>query len=492
MSCSISGSTSITYSINNYITSTAPSWVSIDSVSGKLTIIAPEVTSNTEYDFYVYSSISGLVNLIQKEIKLTILNWVPSNWKKCVKTSSTTWEVWNSGYYLVSGACQTSSETAQAISKTTISTAISIAGIIALASLINATSLATLWMTINHLQLFFLLLLTRAYIPIDIQTVIKGLDFVSNVYGYFPLNKLSFYPAFLRNFEFELTNKLLVPLNIKYDSTFANIISFLAWTFLMILFCLFVYFIKIFASKFRESRRCSCVAKFQYRIVEKLYKIMTFGYFIRNALEMSQFILITSINEVNEWNTSYSYRLISFAFSILMILIFILMIILVLYLTFSSHRLNESEHNKFEEFFRGLQQNKKHKLYVTLLLFRRLGFITFLITCIFIPSRILIITLALFQLIYIAILTYLRPYEATKGNIIEILNETYFGLLILLLAIINTEDEWNSVKTITYMWILASNTFVVFIIVFGKLIIILFRIYYKRISKLFQEKILKN
>ena len=121
-----------------------------------------------------------------------------------------------------------------------------------------------------------------------------------------------------------------------------------------------------------------------------------------------------------------------------------------------------------KSFFRGIQQNKIHKFYVTLLLLRRFLFVILLITLLFISSRVLTIVLSIIQVLYTLNLLYLRPYEETKGNLIEILNEIYFWFLLIFLTIVNTEDEWNSIKTNTYMWVLVSNTFVVLVIVLGK------------------------
>ena len=84
-------------------------------------------------------------------------------------------------------------------------------------------------------------------------------------------------------------------------------------------------------------------------------------------------------------------------------------------------------------------------------------------------SRILAAILTIIQVAYIVLLSFIRPYEGTKGNLIEILNEIYFAFLILFLSIINTESDWSSIKTNFYMWVIVSNTFVVFIIVFGKI-----------------------
>ena len=311
-------------------------------------------------------------------------------------------------------------------------------------------------------------MLTRTYIPKDVQALIEGSVFASNIYQYFPIQKLSIYPSFLRKFEFDITNKSLEPLRINYDSTFANINSLLFCTYLMILACLLIYFIRKLSSRCRESQRCSWIAKTQYWIVDKLYRMMVLGYFIRSGLQTSQFILISSFNEIYQWDTTDSYRLTSFLFSVSMILIFLLVVIFVLYLTFSKYKFNEREHNLLKEFFRGVQHNKRHKFYVTLLLLRRFLFVILLIAWLFMSSRVLTIVLSWIQFFYILSLLYLRPHEETKGNLIEILNEIYFGFLVLFLVIVNTEDKWNTTKINTYTWVLISNTFVVLVILLGK------------------------
>ena len=478
--CSISGSTSISFSISNYIAS-APSWVTIDSGSGLLTISAPDVASDTEFIFYINSIVSGVSNPIQKIIKLTILNWNPSNCQKWLSTSSSTCEVWSPNYYLDSGVCKLQSassssqneipisKTSQALSKSTTSAVFAITGVVAITSLINTASIASLWMTINQLQLFFLLLLVRAFIPKDIEAVIKGSDFASNIYEYFPVKQFNFYPSLFKRFEFKQINTSFETLGIKFASTFANITSILTCTFIMTVISTLVCFLRTLFTKFKESKRWVWISKTLFWIVDKLYWVMIFGYFIRNSLEMSQFILISSIYEIYENNTTDSYRSISYTFSILMMLIFFSMLGIILYLIFSSYKINENKHNKLEEFFRGVKHNKKHRLYVVFLLLRKLTFIILLVTWIRISSRVLAIVLTIIQVGYIIYLAYIRPFHEVKGNLIEILNEIYFCFLMFFLAYVNTENEWNSFRTSVYMWVLVSNTFVVFFIVSGNI-----------------------
>ena len=170
--CSISGATSIVLSTSNYLTTTVPSWVIFNSASGELTFTAPNVSIDTQFYLYINSAISGIAGPIQKLIKLTVLNCSPSNCQKCMNPSNTIWEICSPGYNLISGAWispQSSSspsptpslnstsvsDTAKALSTTTTSTVALITGITILTSLMNLSSMASLWMTINQLQFYF-------------------------------------------------------------------------------------------------------------------------------------------------------------------------------------------------------------------------------------------------------------------------------------------------------------------------------------------------
>ena len=104
LSCSSSCSTSIAYSTSNYCLSVVPSWVSIDSGTGVLTISEPSVDADTEFDFYVSSSVSGLSSSLAKLIKLTIAYCQVQNWQKCSSSNYSTWTTWNFNYVLNSGA----------------------------------------------------------------------------------------------------------------------------------------------------------------------------------------------------------------------------------------------------------------------------------------------------------------------------------------------------------------------------------------------------
>lgn len=88
--CSSSGSTAITYSINNYELITAPSWVSIDSSTGLLSISTPSVDADTQFIFNVNSAISSSTGPVQKLIKLTVVNCSVAKCQKCTSSNGST------------------------------------------------------------------------------------------------------------------------------------------------------------------------------------------------------------------------------------------------------------------------------------------------------------------------------------------------------------------------------------------------------------------
>ena len=141
------------------MSSTAPAWVVIDSSTGNLNITAPTVSTDTEFDFYIDSNISGASQPIKKLIKINILDCKASNWSKCSSANSSVWEVWTSDYVLSNGnwtlqSTKAATETAKKLSTTTASIGATSIGLSALAGAMNSSSIATLWMTINQLQIF--------------------------------------------------------------------------------------------------------------------------------------------------------------------------------------------------------------------------------------------------------------------------------------------------------------------------------------------------
>ena len=317
--------------------------------------------------------------------------------------------------------------------------------------------------------MFFLLILTRAFIPEDIQAVITGSSFTLNPSKYLPFTKIRIYESVVDNFNFGLSNSLLEPLGIKSDSIVYNNTTNVILLFLISIFHLKIYLLRRCLLNWNTDGKWSCFIKITTKLIKKLFEIMTFGYYIRFILELHQYLLISSNSEIYLFNTSSSLKIISLAISFITLILCIGLIFIPIYMAFSSFRLEVNQHNKFGEFFSGFKPHKKYKLYLTILLLRRIIFVISLISLVSIPSNLLIGLLSVIQLIYLIYTTILRPYEEVKDNMIEIINEIYFFLLFGSLLHLNKESEWNITFTLIYMWVLSSNTMVLFLIIVSKI-----------------------
>ena len=87
--------------------------------------------------------------------------------------------------------------------------------------------MASMWSMINQTQIFFLLLLTGAIIPKDIEGIIIGLKICLNPFAYFQSSNSGNSNYVSTYFEFGLEDKRLDKFGIKSDSTAVNIYSFI-------------------------------------------------------------------------------------------------------------------------------------------------------------------------------------------------------------------------------------------------------------------------
>ena len=205
---SSTGVTLITFSTASYNNILPPSWVKINPVTGGLNITAPQVLKDTEFDFYINSDMSSVNNPIQQVFRLKIIDCAVQNWEKWSTIDTSIWAIWNIDYSLESGSCvlktnvrissSFTKETAKVVSITTQSIIGATMLISVGLSMFNTTSFSSLWFIINQMQTFFLLILTRAFIPDDVITAITGPTFAINPFGYIPILKFNFLRKFFR------------------------------------------------------------------------------------------------------------------------------------------------------------------------------------------------------------------------------------------------------------------------------------------------------
>ena len=486
--CSSIGLTSIIYSLSSYNGQVVPSWVLIDSITGHLTISAVDVSIDSTFSFYINSEISSPANIVKKKITLSVRNWAVQNCIKCIANSNSICSTCSTGYVQTSGLWQTSSissspssQNSQTNTSDKNSSSISqyirigcqiVAGItiilVTIWSLFNISTMASLWAVINQIQLYFLLLITRAFIPEDVQTVITGLSFTLNPFQYLPFSLISFYSSFIDKFNFKLSNLLFDPVGVNSDSIVWNTLSFFTNLVLMMILHFLLLVLQKLSQKCNSNENSHKWAKITKYVINRSFTIMTFGYYIRAVLEMSQYFLISSIFEIHEFNVSQTLRRISLIFAFVVLALCLCLILISILFVLLTNVSSQQMQTKWGEFFTGLKIQKKYRFYAAWLLARRTIYVALLITFTFASFKVLLIFLSIFQMCYAIFICILRPYEEVKDNMIEIMNEIFFIFLLSFLIFVNTEDEWTYTKSLIYIGILALNNLIAFFIISSK------------------------
>ena len=489
------GDAQISFSLGSYNGVDVPSWVTIDSSSGVLNIKAPEVTSNTNYYFYVNSLVSGSSNPIKKLIKLTVEKWVVKNWYKCSNQSGTIWAICASGYSLREGSWVSNLliQTEDGAILKTILQAIIIGGAIVsvLSNLLNNTSLLSMWLIFEQVQLFLLLILTRAFIPEDVKEWITGISFVFNPFKFFSFLNMSTVNPIANNFNFKLTDSLYNSLNMDSDSTLYNIYMFIWLMMIVLLNHIIIYIVNKYTSGCRDDWKCGKLVRAIKKLQIKTIQILTFGYYIRSVLEYNQYLLVTSIYEISLWNTSETLRIVSLSIAIIVWASILFLIIIIGYLSLSIYKVVENSYNKIGEVFNEIKEGKKFKFYITMLLIRRFLFVSVLITLASANSRLITGILSFLQLMFATYVFILRPFISFKTNAINIINEIFFFVLLSLLIFWNVEGDWTSTKITIYIWILASNNILTFWITLSKFWITMYSLCSEESNQQLNQKLMK-
>ena len=452
LTCSSISSTSIVYSISSYNGVTAPSWVAIDSSSGLLKISTPNVTSPTSCSFFIDSQVSSVTNPIQKLINLKVTKWLAQNCQKWNSLDSSKCNSWNSYYYLSNGYW--GNEVKSTIKTLSITTNSIIAGatiIVILASTVHSASFSSLWAIINQLQLFLLLILTRVYLPLDVINFIIGSKIAMFPYDYIPFKKSSYSGSINDLFDSEQNDEILSKIGLESASSFVNNYSLFSSLLSAVLLHLSVIVANILLNKWEVKGKWAKPFKALKWLTQKVFTILTFGYYIRTVIESYQFLLVSSVSEINSFNVKSSSHISSLVVAFLILIVWIVFAVIAFVLASASNPKSNNEHNKLGELYAGLKNTVWARFYLALQLLRRIIFVSLLITLAPISSIAIVWAISCLQIVYLIVLIILRPFEELKDNLIEIINEVFFNYFACWLTHFNSESVWSSTTTDIYI-----------------------------------------
>ena len=428
---SLSGNTGISHLLISDSTSSPPSWISLNSSTGVLSMTTPNLTAAASYQFYVKSEVSGDSNVYQNLIKLTVDKYV------YVKRQFTN-EVKANTY-------STQAVMAVGVAFWSVS------------SFMSFSSPQAIWMIANQFQLMLLLPLTGAFIPEDVVNYFTGGSFTNFNFDFIPTIKSPVGISLKDFFGDSLNSDSLANLGATYKWWLLNHISLITMIIVWVTLHLLSFLPKLWMKNNNKD-------KWTYKLYSKWMNLLTFTIYVRMFIEAFQAMLVSSLTEIKLFNTNNAaHRLsLSVAFLIAFFCWGIIVMMLVEWIR-SRNQDTFKQQTYFSEIFGGLKDRWVCRSYL-LLNFGRRAF--FIIICVFGPSQIIgvIVPFNVIQVLYFVAILWIRPLEAKTDTLIDLSNEWFFTVLSLLITYYNEEPRWNSKISSVFMWTIFANILMISVI----------------------------
>ncbi|CAI2363645.1 unnamed protein product [Moneuplotes crassus] len=324
-----------------------------------------------------------------------------------------------------------------------------------LMSLLNSSSPMAIWSMANQMQLLMLLLLTQASLPADVVGYISGNQMFSFNMNFLPIKNNMVSKVPLDWLKQNQTNIGLGDMGMESGSSFNNNFGIICTLLILVIFhCLW----SLLPRTIDDDDPRDCKEK-TLKFVGWIWKILTFGVYIRLVLEAYQNILLSSFNEIKNFEPSSLHIAVSTTTAV----VFVILMSLVFYWALKqiNRDFDPKQHSKSKELVAGLKDSKAARLFTTLLLLRRFVFCVWLIMFSFTGYYYLVPGMLLVQVLYTSYMIVVRSFKEPANNVIECLNEIFYVLIVAYLMKYNTKHAWTSMSTKIYIYILMLNNIVV-------------------------------
>ena len=429
----------------------------------------------------IRSSSSKSPSLWIKEVNIQIVAWSIPFCSTCQPDNASLWSVWASGYTVYynslgqnsgwvnsNNSYSKSSEISDLEQSSTVTNSVvgAVAGVTVVFSFWNMSNLQGIWITMNQFQLILLLLLTNSNIPKAIINYLTGMKATTCSLNFIPFKDLPGFSYLVGWFDYSINNQSLNYFGVFSGSTFVNIFA-LIWAVILIGVA-HIWYLCLFKRLLTWcEERPTCI-----KYLNKVYQLLTFTIYIRLILEANIFIMLTSLSEIKSWNTASASKIASLIIAIIWEILWIALLVLTFMHWIYNRKLENIDHYMpLKAFFDGLKHQSKARLYSTVLLLRRVFLTTFLIIGSSISSIGIIIPMMIIQFVYLSLFIIVRPHSWVKDNVLEITNEVYYFVLIVLLVHFNSDSRWNGTAESVYFCLIVSNSIIIVLIMIGKYLV---------------------
>ena len=361
--------------------------------------------------------------------------WVTESGYECKGGNSTAKDIWLLMAKVPSQSAVVSSSATQAATGVGI-------GASAGSSLISMSSPAAIFIMINQFQMLLLLPLTGAYISDQVLFTITGMSMALFSFDFLKLEKISIFYYLFDFLKINQLNSNLTKIGINSGNTIIN------WFKLFWMIGIFIFLHWVFIPinlKWRKSVKSKCWVKLNNFV----FKFMTFSIYIRLLLQAYIMILLSSLSQIVDFEHSGFVEIIS---QIIAIIIFNLAIVYFwfwLAQVFKVKRLYQPSYS--DEFFNGLKDNLKSRLYPAIFMLQRIMSSVILIAFMNIKYEIKLSLFSAVQVIMAVYLILVRPYALVKDLIMEVYSQIIFSVFSWLLIYFKSESEWNTLVNWVFM-----------------------------------------
>lgn len=404
--CTTNLGVSLTYTMKANGDYPMPDWISLNESEGKYTGVAPWVKAETIFSFILESTWTGQYADSESQVVNVVVN---------------------------SGPQSLSLQNAIASSAAMVAAGAAVGVAI---SMISGNRPTCLYFVLHQLQMIILLMMIDPFIPAAIKDYLKSQGFVLVTFNFIPSGDIPGIDIPVEWMDEEQTNNILESLGIESKSTFINNLSLVvSMTCILILHFLLRFVLICGLRSVNQSR----LATFWNWLRLKFIDMIKYAVYMRLMIESHEAMLLSATSEIKLMEINATSDVFSIVIAFAVFGLSLAMPAIAFYSFFvNRHNFDPERKFFFMEFFADLRNAKIARLYMTLLLSRR---ILFVILIIFFPSapRELTYTIILgilhnlpylvSQFLYISALLVMRPFDTNMNNIIEIVNELFLFIV---------------------------------------------------------------
>ena len=242
-------------------------------------------------------------------------------------------------------------------------------------------------MVLHQIQMILLLLMIDSFIPETLKNYLSSNGFLMLNFNFIPVIDLPFIDIPVDWMDEEQVNDSLEALGIESGSSFVNNFSFFTMIVFWISVHLLLRYILICGSKIDEENQ-SKLARFWNKLRLKIIEIIKYTMYLRLFIEAHESMLLSATSEIYSLDFSDLGHISSFMVALLVFTISLILPTLSFYF-YWVHRNDYDPDAKFffMEFFLDLRNADLARLYTTIMLTRRIIFVTLIILFQFFPRE---------------------------------------------------------------------------------------------------------